>query len=64
MTLVEALKTATHNQVIAREYTLHNGMTFTQWCTAEVVEVGRFIKIEWGGKIKLDDLEADNWKLQ
>jgi len=64
MTLIEALKKAQHGQILERKYTLaSNGMTFTKWCTAEVVEVGRFLSIEWGGKIKLEDLEANNWKL-
>lgn len=63
MTLIKALEKAEHGQTISRKYQILNGMTFSKHCKAEVVKVGRFLKIEWGGKIKLDDLKADNWEL-
>lgn len=63
MTLIEALENAKNDQILSRKYTIANGMSFSKWCTAVVIEQGRFIAIKWGGKIKLEDLTATNWEI-
>ena len=63
MTLIEALEKAYDGQTIHRKYQIGNGMEFTMWCKADVSGVGRFLDFKWGGKIKLDSLKADDWKL-
>ena len=63
MTLIEALEKAVDDQIIQRKYQIENGMMFTLRCKAVVCDVGRFLDFKWGGKIKLDSLKADDWKL-
>ena len=63
MTLIEVLKKAKDGQTIHRKYHVSGAGTFTKSCQALVNGSRRALDIKWGGKVLLEDLEADNWEL-